>query len=138
MNIRNYRPSDYEQLKRLYLDSSTFGGQFDEARVAAERLQRKIEADPDAILVAELDGKLVGTVSLIDDGRIAWLFRYAVQKAQTEAPRKLHDRAIEGLKNRGHTQVLVYTPVGNNELDSRYEQLDFTKGGDYTCYWKEI
>ena len=49
MKIRGYTPSDYAQLKSLYLDSSTFGGQFDEARDAQDRLQKKIEADPDAI-----------------------------------------------------------------------------------------
>jgi len=138
MEVRNYQSSDYEQLKALYLDSSTFGGQFDEARDAADRLQKKIEADPDAILVAELDGNLVGTVSLIDDGRVAWLFRYAVQKNQADALKALHDKAITILKSRGHTQVLVYTPVGNTELDNRYEKLGFTKGGNYTCYWKDI
>ena len=138
MKVRSYQPSDYEQLKALYLDSSTFGGQFDEARDAADRLQKKIEIDPDAILVAEDGGKLIGTVSLIDDGRVAWLFRYAVQKDQAETLKALHDKAIEILKSRDHTQVLVYTPVGNAELDSRYEQLGFTKGSDYTCYWKEI
>lgn len=138
MTIRQYKPADYEQLKSLYLDSSTFGGQFDEAKDAADRLKRKIEADPDAILVAEYNGKLTGTVSLIDDGRIAWLFRFAVQKDQTEALNALRDRAVEILKSRGHSQVLVYTPVGNAELDNRYEQLGFTKGGNYTCFWKEI
>lgn len=138
MRVRNYEPSDYEQLKALYLDSSTFGGQFDKARDAAIRLRKKIEADPDAIIVAEVDGKLIGTVSLIDDGRVAWLFRFAVQKDQSEVLKTLHDKAIGILQSRGHTQVLVYTPVGNAELDNRYEQLGFTKGGDYTCYWKEI
>lgn len=138
MRVRNYKTADYEQLKALYLDSSTFGGQFDEARDAADRLRKKIEADPNAILVAELDGKLVGSVSLIDDGRVAWLFRFAVQKDQTEALKALHDKAIDTLRSRGHTQVLVYTPVGNTELDNRYEQLGFTKGGDYTCYWKGL
>lgn len=138
MNVRGYQPSDYEQLKALYLDTSTFGGQFDEARDAADRLQKKIEADPDAILVAEFEGNLVGTVSLIDDGRVVWLFRFAVQKDQTETLKALHDKAIATLKSRGHTQVLVYTPVGNTELDNRYEGLGFTKGDDYTCYWKEI
>lgn len=138
MKIRKYQSTDYDQLKALYLDSSTFGGQFDEARDAANRLQKKIEADPDAILVAETDGKLVGTVSLIDDGRVAWLFRYAVQKDQTEALNALHNKAVEILKGRGHSQVLVYTPVGDTELDKRYEQLGFTKGGNYICFWKEI
>lgn len=138
MTVRQYKVTDYEQLKALYLDGSTFGGQFDEARDASSRLQKKIEADPDAILVAEQDGKLLGTVSLIDDGRVAWLFRFAVKKDQPEALKELHENAIAILKSRGHTQVLVYTPVGKSELDSRYEGLGFTRGDDYTCYWKDI
>lgn len=138
MNVRSYRPADYEQLKALYLDSSTFGGQFDESRDATDRLQRKIEADSDAILVAEVKGKIAGTVSLIDDGRVAWLFRFAVKDQDKDVANGLHEKAIEILKSRGHKQVLVYSPVGNSELDNRYEQLDFTKGDDYTCYWKEI
>lgn len=138
MIVRQYKTSDYEQLKALYLDSSTFGGQFDEARDAVSRLQKKIEADPDAILVAEQDGELVGSVSIIDDGRVAWLFRFAVPQDKPDVAQALHDKAIATLKERGHTEVLVYTPVGNQELDSRYERLGFTRGSDYTCYWKGL
>jgi ribosomal protein S18 acetylase RimI-like enzyme len=138
MQIRQYRPSDYEQLKALYLDSSTFGEQFDEARDAQDRLQRKIEADPDAILVAETESRLVGTVSLIDDGRVAWLFRFAIKDQGAEVASALHDKAITILKGRGHTQVLVYSPADNQRLDARYEQLGFTKGDNYICYRKEI
>ena len=138
MLVRNYEPSDYEQLKTLYLDSSTYGGQFDEARDAADRLHKKIETDPDAILVAEQDGKLVGSVSLIDDGRVAWLFRFAVPQGKSDVARALHDKATAILKERGHAEVLVYTPVGNQDLGNRYEQLGFTKGGDYSCYWKGL
>lgn len=138
MIVRQYVPEDYEQLKTLYLDSSTFGGQFDEARDAADRLQKKIEADPDAILVVEQDSKVVGSVSLIDDGRVAWLFRFAVLQDNSDVAKALCDKALELLKSRGHTEVLVYTPVGNQELYDRYEQLGFTKGGDYTCYWRGL
>ena len=138
MIVRQYKISDYEQLKSLYLDGSTFGGQFDEARDAANRLQKKIEADPDAILVAEQDGELVGSVSIIDDGRVAWLFRFAVPQDKLDVALALHDKALEILKERGHADVLVYTPVGNQELDSRYERLGFTRGGDFTCYWKGL
>lgn len=138
MIVRSYEPSDYEQLKALYLDSDTFGGQFDEARDASDRLKMKIEADPDAILVAVEDDRVTGTVSLIDDGRVAWLFRFAVPLVDTTTAQALHDKAIAILKARGHSQVLVYTPAGNTSLDSRYSQLGFTKGSDYTCFWKEI
>jgi predicted N-acetyltransferase YhbS len=138
MIVRSYEPSDYEQLKALYLDSDTFGGQFDEARDASDRLKKKIEADPDAILIAVEDDRVVGSVSLIDDGRVAWLFRFAVPLDGADTAQALHDKAVAILKARGHSQVLVYTPVGNTDLDGRYNQLGFTKGSDYTCFWKEI
>ncbi|MFZ2126509.1 MAG: GNAT family N-acetyltransferase [Candidatus Microsaccharimonas sp.] len=135
MNIRNYAPSDYGQLKTLYLDSSFYGGQFDEARDSEERL-RKIGHD--SILVAEDNGMIFGTVSLIDDGRVAWLFRFAVKDNDLKVARALKEKAIEVLKSRGHTQVLVYSPIDNKQLDRRYLDLGFNKGGDYTAYWQEV
>ena len=140
MNIRPYQPADYEQFKALYLDTSTYGGQFDENRDSQERLRKRVEADPDAIIVAEENSKLVGTVSLIEDGRVAWLFRFAVGHAanENEVAAQLCRHALEVLRGKGHHQVLVYTPVGNQDLDGRYEQLGFNRGGDYTCYWKDI
>jgi predicted N-acetyltransferase YhbS len=112
MNIRPYQPTDYEQVVALYLQSELYGGQFDKNRDSEERLQKRIEADPDAILVAEQDNKIVGTVSLIEDGRVAWLFRFAVQQGEQEAAitKTLCDTALTVLKAKGHHQVLVYTP----------------------------
>lgn len=138
MTIRSYNPKDYSKLRELYLDSDTYGGQFSEARDGEERLRRKIEADPDAILVAEVDGEIVGSVSLIDDGRIAWLFRFAVRDQDMEVAQALRDEALKILKSRGHSEVLVYTPAGNETLYNHYEQLGFNRGEDYTCYWQGI
>ena len=140
MNIRNYKTEDYSQVAELYKDSSLFGGQFDVERDAEEKLASCTEEDHQSILVCEVDNKIIGTVSLIEDKRVAWLFRFAVQKGQSEAEaiKSLYDKAIGILKERGHRQVLVYSPVGNETLDNRYLNLGFNKGGDYTCYWKEI
>src|SRR3989344_9145357 len=140
MNIRSYKPEDYEQVKELYQDSSLFGGQFDEERDAESKLAAHSNADPQSILICEIDNKIVGTVSLIENERVAWLFRFAVQKgdSEAEATKALYDKAISILKERGHKQVLVYSPVGNEPLDNRYLKLGFQKGDRYTCYWKEI
>lgn len=140
MNIRPYQSADYEQVAALYRQSELYGGQFDENRDSADRLRKRIEADPDAILIAEEDTQLLGTVSLIEDGRVAWLFRFAVQQGEQEAEvtRALSNAAVVALKAKGHNQVLVYTPVGNDTLGDRYESLGFNRGGDYTCYWKDI
>jgi len=50
----------------------------------------------------------------------------------------LCDAAFAVFKTRGHSQVLVYTPVGDDRLNARYESLGFNRGGDFTCYWKYI
>ena len=140
MNIRNYRQEDYQQVKELYQDSSLFGGQFDEERDAESKLTAHSKADPQSILVCERDNKIIGTVSLIENERLAWLFRFAVPKGnnEAEATKALYNKAISILKERGHKQVLVYSLVGNEPLDNRYLKLGFQKGDDYTCYWKEI
>lgn len=135
--VRAYTSADYEAVAGLYKQSELYGGQFDENRDSKERLQKRLEADPDAILIAEQNGEVVGTVSLIEDGRVAWLFRFAVA-GEDEVAQALFARAVEALKRKGHNQVLIYTPVENKELSHRYEKLGFTKGNDYTCFWKDI
>jgi N-acetylglutamate synthase-like GNAT family acetyltransferase len=136
--IRSYTSSDYEQVAKLYKQSELYGGQFDENRDARERLQKKIESDADAILIAEKNGEIVGTVSLIDDGRVAWLFRFCVVNEDMITAERLFEKAAEALRRRGHNQVLVYSPVGVEKFNNRYSQLGFNKGGDYTCFWKDI
>ena len=138
MNIRPYRLSDYCQLIELYKQTDLYGGQFDENRDSEERLRQRIENDPIAILIAERNSELIGTVSLIEDGRVAWLFRFAVKIDAEEVTEKLCAAAFTALKAKGHNQVLVYAPAGNNELGTRYKDLGFVKGNDYTCYWKNI
>lgn len=136
--IRSYTDLDYIKLKELYLHSEWFGGQFDEARDGREKLGKKIADDPESILVFEQNGELLGTISLVEDGRVAWLFRFAVKDNDPKITKELYEKAVETLKNRDHTQVLVYTPVGNKGLDARYESLGMTNGADYTCFWSEI
>lgn len=138
MTIRSYQSSDYEQVVALYQQSKLYGGQFDEDRDSKERLQKRIVADPESILVAEKDGQIVGTVSLIEDVRVAWLFRFCVSENDNATAQALVVKAIEILKQKGHQQILVYSPIRNKTFDKRYEGLGFNKGSDYTCFWKKI
>lgn len=140
INIRPYSEGEYEAVASLYKNSDLYGGQFDENRDSRERLRDQIESDPESVLVAEVGGNIIGTISLIVDKRVAWLFRFAVLKGEheNEVARALYEKAVLILKSRGHTQVLVYTPMGEESLYARYEKLGFTKGSDYTCYWKDI
>jgi predicted N-acetyltransferase YhbS len=137
-SIRNYKDEDYEQIKKLYSHSEWFGGQFDEARDSQEKLAKITSLDPESVLVFENAGRIVGTISLIENGRVAWLFRFAVKDNDSDIARKLYKKATFILKGRGHSQVLVYSPSGNTNLDERYSQLGMNKGNDFTAFWKDI
>ena len=136
--IRSYTDADYEGLKELYQHSEWYGGVFDEARDGRERLASKIADDPEAILVCEKDLALVGTISIIEDGRVAWLYRFVVKDNDKAVAGELYDAATANLKARGHSEVLVYTPADDETLAGRYDELGMTRGGAYTCYYKEI
>ena len=135
MNIRAYTTADYEQVVVLYKREDLYGGQFDADRDSAARLEAAIKEDPNSVLVAEEDGKIVGTVSLLQNARQAWLFRFAAEEGAVNG---LYERAAEVLKARGHKQVLVYSAAGDKVLDERYLKLGFTKGNNFTAFWKEF
>jgi hypothetical protein len=140
MTVRSYNPdTDYSSVENLYKNSLTFGGQFDEARDSEERLRILIERTQDAILVAERNGIIVGTVTIFEDGRSAWLYRFAVEKeGGKEAVSALWQKAKEVLKKMGHTQVLVYAPAGDRGFEERYTGIGFSKGNDFTAYWQNL
>lgn len=136
--IRAYKDSDYDQLIELYRHSEWYGGQLDEARDSKEKLANLIAKDPEAILVYEDDRRITGTVSLIENGRVAWLFRFAVKDNDVNVSKGLYAKAAEILGSRGHSQVLVYSASGDEPLNSRYQNLGMNKGGDYTAFWSNI
>lgn len=136
--IRAYEDRDYDQLKALYQHGQWFGGVFDEARDGRERLASKIGSDPSSIWVYERDAKLTGSISIVDDNRVAWLFRFVVMNNDQQIAKELYDKAVVILKQRGHTQVLAYSPAGDETLAARYDYLGMTKGNTYTAYWTDI
>ncbi len=136
--IRIYTEEDYEALEQLYQHTEWYGGKFDKARDGRERLANKVAEDPAALWVYERDDELVGTVSIVEDGRVAMLFRLVVKDNDPAITKELYDHAVSILRSRGHEQVLVYTPAENAELHTRYEQLGMHRGSDYTCYWADL
>jgi len=138
--VRNYRLEDYEAVIALYKIGEIFGGQFDEARDSYEKLAEVTKRDPESVLVYEKNGKVTGTISLIEDGRVAWLFRFAVQDVDNKdiITQSLYGKAVEVLKARGHSQVLVCSDPDNKNLNQRYESLEMSSGGLFRCFWTEV
>lgn len=140
MKIRFYNPdTDYPQIEVLYKSPDTFGGQFDNARDSKERIDGLSKNKPNTILVAEDNSKIVGTVTLFEDGRSAWLYRFAIQKEnELEIASELWNEAKRVMKELSHSQVLVYAPSGSESFEKRYTSLGFTKGTDFTAYWQDL
>ncbi len=136
IRIRTYNPAtDYEALLTLLRDQSSFGGVVDDARDSVE----KLAANPDSILLAATEDGLVGTVTLLENGRVAWLYRFAAMEASEEEIRMaLWKEAKQRLGALGHTQLLVYAPTGDAHFHDQYTELGFQKGNEYTAYWQNI
>jgi len=140
MNVRNYNPeTDYPAIETLLRDTETYGGDFDDARDTKERIDALEASKPGSVLISEVDNEIVGTVTLFEDGRSAWLYRFAVKKEHEEQVTKaLWEVANETMKSRGHSQVLVYAPAKNENFRVRYNHLGFNTGNDYTAYRQNI
>jgi galactose-1-phosphate uridylyltransferase len=61
-----------------------------------------------------------------------------VSNNDPEISEELYKKACEILRERGHTQVIVYSPQHNKKLDERYVYLGMQKGNEFTAYWTDI
>jgi len=138
INIRLYENRDFKELVRLYKDTSTYGGNYDEARDTEDRLAQT--AEEGNLLVAEAYGKLVGSVMILDNPHSFWLLRFVIDltvKAGDEIAGRLMEKVDDIATARGHHNVIVYTNPNDDPLNERYKKLNFTQSSDYRCYWKE-
>ncbi len=138
--IRPYKPSDYPALEALYKRKQTYGGTFSKYRDSKGTLAKITSRDTYAVIVAEINGKVTGTLSLIENERVAWFYRFCVADSafSDEVSEKLCQKASAVLSKRGHKEVLVYSDPGSSKLNSRYSKLGFKKGGKYVCYSKSL
>lgn len=139
MKIEFYKDEDYDKLIELYKTSTQFS--IDKVTDSKESLSRKIERDPGSILLVKDEDSIIGSVSIIEDGRMALLFRLAVSP---DVPDKemilkfLLSRSEEILKDRGYKEVHNTAPSGHKVALSERGDLGFKKGAEYSWFWKTI
>lgn len=76
MQIRKMKKEDYGELIELWERAGLYYKQC--GRDSREHILKELRANPDLFLVAEQDGKIVGSVLATYDGRKGWLNRVAV------------------------------------------------------------
>jgi ribosomal protein S18 acetylase RimI-like enzyme len=135
INIRNYTVDDYEPVRQLLVDGGLYYEPFD----SRERLSEKISRDSKSIIVATEADRVVGTVSLMEDGRMAFIFRLTVnpENRNRGIGKALMLAAEKELFGRGHTEVNILVEEGNPELQKYYEHQDYEKGNVYRWMTKE-
>jgi ribosomal protein S18 acetylase RimI-like enzyme len=139
VRIREFRfPEDYPQVQNLWdtMDKGVRLGRSD----TPEEIQKKLARDPDLFLVAEEDGRIVGTVIGGYDGRRGLLYHLAVEASFRG--RGIGSRLMEEIESRlrakGCLRCMLLVMVDNAEAMQYYEKLGWEKMEHVIPYAKNL
>lgn len=129
ITLRNYKDSDFEAVKKNIVD----GGIFDPVRDTRENLKKKIEYDPESIIIAEKDGELIGNVFFFEDGWAAHLFRLVVREDYRGkgVAQMLMQEAEKRLRERGIKQQIMFVNEKSPHLIEHYKKQGYNSIGSY-------
>jgi ribosomal protein S18 acetylase RimI-like enzyme len=131
--IRNYKPEDYEQIIRNQKISEN--DMFDETWDARENFEQLSKDNPSNILVAEIDGEVVGSeiIAPVFAPKVAMLFRLTVKREfrNRGIATKLLEKACEVCATRGITELGFWVNAQNDSLQNFYIQRGFSPSTDH-------
>ena len=76
MQIRNYKDEDFPQVHKLLKETNVKWSSVDNR----ENFKKKIEQDPESIIVAEENGHIIGTVFIVYDAWSSFILHLAVDE----------------------------------------------------------
>ena len=124
IEIRDYQVSDYPQVREILEKGDLYYEPVDNE----QSLERKIKRDPESILVAIDDGKVVGTQFIVEDF-MPFLFRLAVHPEHRNKgiAKDLMRKGEDVLKSRGYDRVNILVESDEQELQEYYERKGYEK-----------
>lgn len=137
--IRAFRyPEDYPAARRLW-ESAGPGIQLRRSDEPDE-IEKKLARDPDLFLVAELDGRLVGTVIGGFDGRRGMIYHLAVDaSARARGIGALLMNEVERrLKDKGCVKSYLLVTTGNEHAMRFYEKRGWSRMDTVHVYGKDL
>jgi ribosomal protein S18 acetylase RimI-like enzyme len=137
--LREFRfPEDYAPARALW-ESAGPGIHVRRSDEPAE-IQKKLERDPDLFLVAEGDGRLVGTVIGGFDGRRGLIYHLAVESdlRGQGIGRRLMDEVEGRLKAKGCLKCYLLVTTENLEAMHFYEKRGWSLMEEAVTYAKEL
>lgn len=120
-------PGDYAAALELWQNAGS-GVRLGPSDVPQE-IEKKLQRDPDLFLVAELDGRLVGTVIGGFDGRRGLVYHLAVEPAQRGQVigSKLMNELEVRLKEKGCIRCYLLVTLENTDAMEYYEARGWSR-----------
>lgn len=136
ISIQYYDDSHYDDIKNVLKDSDLF----DEVWEDRQNLKRKVQRDPESILLAIFDNKIVGCVFIVEDGWNAFIWRLSVLKDYREqgVGKQLMQKAEEIIQKRGIKESSIFVSSKNDLLKDWYIKQGYSKTSDYTFMYKKL
>jgi ribosomal protein S18 acetylase RimI-like enzyme len=139
IHLREFQyPEDYPAARFLW-DNAGPGIHVRRSDEPAE-IQKKLQCDPDLFLVAESQGRLIGTVIGGFDGRRGMIYHLAVEAEfrQQGIGSLLMDEVEKRLKEKGCLRCYLMVAEGNDEAMRYYEKRRWERMDTILTYGKEL
>ena len=129
VELRNYKPEDYTQIRTNLEVAKLFWGDMD----SKELLERVVKRDSESIVVAEDKGRIVGSAYFVDMGFAAMLWRLNVvpEYRKTGLGKQIVDEVRKRAKSRGFTQIHFIVHEEQEKLRDWYKESGAWEGNLY-------
>lgn len=120
MIIRFYKDADFLELEQVLKADGVYYLPLDKRDI----FKKKIEHDPESILIAEEEGKIIGTVFIIYDPWNAFIYHLDVHPDYRKkgVGTKLMEKAEEILKKRGMARPTLFVEEDNAKVIDFYKK----------------
>ena len=120
MQIRNYKDSDFPQLKKLLEDTNLYYKPLDKKEI----FKKKIDYDQESIIIAEDNNKIIGTVFIIYDPWNSFVYHLGVHPDYRKLGlgNQLMDEAEKRLKARGMNRPTLFVEEDNEKVLEFYKK----------------
>ncbi|MCR5775658.1 MAG: GNAT family N-acetyltransferase [Lachnospiraceae bacterium] len=134
MEIREMRPSDYDEVCRLWHTIKGFAiRSLDDSR---ESIERFISRNPGLSTVAIEDGHVVGAILCGHDGRRATLYHVCVEESYRKRGigKSMVVRCMEALQEQGINKVALIAFTHNDIGNAFWKEIGWTPRADLNYY----
>ena len=137
--IREFRfPDDYEEVYRLWktIEKGVHVGRSD----SPDEIEKKVARDPDLFLIAESEGRIIGSVIGGFDGRrgLVYHLAVAVSRRGMGVGTCLMDELESRLRSKGCLKCFLLVAPDNSEVETYYQQRGWQHMDKVRIYGKEL